>query len=71
MFAIVTFRNEDGSYDEVGMNNRWPISDLKTERGIVRRIESGNRGKTPYRLELFTDSHAEKPFRVLYYSGRY
>jgi hypothetical protein len=34
MKGIVTLRNEDKTYDAVGMNNKTITSDLKTTQGI-------------------------------------
>jgi hypothetical protein len=37
MKGIVTLRNEDKTYDGVGMNNKTITSDLKTTQGIRNR----------------------------------
>ena len=52
MKVIVTRANEDGSFDEVGMNNRMVVSDLKTENGIKNRAAKFAQGKK-HRLEFF------------------
>lgn len=67
MYAIVTLRNSDGSYDQVGMSNRWPISDLKTFRGIRNRVRSSVRfNVVGTRIEYFHDLHTQKPFATQY-----
>ena len=38
MKAIVTIRNQDGSYDEVGMRNRFVTNAYKTQAGLLRGI---------------------------------
>ena len=54
--VIVTRQNSDGTFDEVGMNNRQVLK-LKTERGIVNRLKKFNWTRrnrdTKFRLEWF------------------
>lgn len=67
MKVILTRQNNDGTYDEVGMNNRMLISDLKADRAIDRHARAFGRGRK-VRLEYFTDSnfYADKPFKIRY-----
>lgn len=50
--AIYTLRNDDGSYDEVGMNHRSIIA----ARDLDEAHKIAHRYGVPYRLEVF-DSH--------------
>jgi len=51
MKAIVTLQNQDGTFDTVGMNNRRPINNLKTVRGIVN-VAGRFAGSRPHRIEI-------------------
>lgn len=55
MKVIVTKQNADGSFDEVGMNNRSIFSQFKTKIGAFRRMKQILPPGT-YRLEFFTDN---------------
>jgi hypothetical protein len=69
LFAIVTRKNSDGSFDNVGMNNRFVVRGLKTKRGILKRIPD-NYKQSGCRVELFRQgSLYDKPFEVLYLRG--
>lgn len=57
MRYLVSYENSSGGFDAVGMNNRWPISDLKTVRGVIQRV---NRHATQDRIG--------KRFQVAYIS---
>jgi hypothetical protein len=53
MKLICTRQNSDGSYDNVGMNNRFLTSQYKTTRGFIRYgIPTSYYGNT-LRLEIF------------------
>lgn len=67
MKVILTRQNNDGTYDQVGMDNIMLISDLKADWAIDRRARAFGRGRK-VRLEYFTDYnfYADKPFRVRY-----
>ena len=63
MKVIVTRQNRDGSFDEVGMNNRALYSDLRTVGGVTRRA----RKRWPagaLRLEVFRGSFYGNPSEV-------
>ena len=72
MKAIVTQRREDGSYDEVGTNNRR-IVDGKSLSGMHRRMKHWTwmRPGAPYRMEIFYGDtiHKDKPDKVMYYGS--
>lgn len=36
MKAIVTHQNEDGTFDDVGTNNRFVTKQYKTERNLIK-----------------------------------
>ena len=67
MKIIYTKANKDGSYDEVGMNNRRLTSDYTTTRGFIRYgIPTDFYGNT-LRLEVFYgDSIYQNPDKTLY-----
>jgi hypothetical protein len=53
MLIIYTRQNPDGSYDEVGMNNRGITKDYKTTAGFLRHgLPTSFYGHT-VRLEVF------------------
>lgn len=55
MKAIVTRANPDGSFDEVGMNNRFVTNTYKTKHGLLRYgIPAIFKGKV--RIEIFNGS---------------
>ena len=64
MKVIVTIQNKDGSYDEVGMNNKALISHLKANWAIKRWAKEFSRNK-PHRIEYFSNIYAD-PDRVEY-----
>ena len=76
MYAIATLMNKDGTYDSVGMNNRRPITGLKTQKGIIKRVESMplfkrhySHSKKDYKIEFYTDQHSnEELCHLRYYS---
>jgi len=63
MRAIVTKQNADGSYDEVGMNNRTIIGPYKRYGTINKYARLYANGKM-YRVELYADRIDGKPFDV-------
>ena len=66
MKVIATKQNADGSYDEVGMNNRALISHLTLERNVLKWAREYSRNR-PHRIEFFTDAgFYGNPFKVLY-----
>lgn len=71
MKAIVTIRNEDGSYDEVGMRNRFVTNNYRTRRNLIR---FGVRKVTSkaVRLELYHNHllESEKPNQVIELEAR-
>lgn len=54
MKAIVSRAKPDGTIPEVGMSDRMLVSDLTTERGVIRRAKQYAKGKR-VRIEFFTD----------------
>ena len=52
MKAIVTRKDKDGYYDEVGMNNRTVVGPYKTERGLLR-YGMPSHFKGELRVEIF------------------
>lgn len=64
---IVTRQNDDGSYDEVGMNNRCIISGYKTFRNAFKYgINPFGNGKR-VRVEVYGESVHSKPLGVYTY----
>lgn len=64
MYAIVTKMNDDGTFDNVGMNNRAPVSHLTTENGIMRWAREYARGKT-FRVEFYYTRYSLQPFKTV------
>lgn len=63
--AIVTRQNKDGTYDEVGMNNRIIVKG-KSNSSIRKEAEKYKNGSL-CRVELFYDSKFYKdPFHRFY-----
>lgn len=67
MKAIVTRQNADGTYDNVGMNNRTLFSQYRTKVGLihygVKRFANGKK----CRVELFRDNEIYgDPYEVFY-----
>ena len=66
MRAIITRPNEDGSYNEVGMNNRTVTGQYKTKKGLLRYgIPDHFKGKL--RIELFHLSILGNAYETFYY----
>lgn len=69
MKAIITLQNPDGSYDEVGMNNRRVFGPLRSESTLLARLKSWA-GKKAFRAEIFNgDSIYSTPARTLFVEG--
>ena len=67
MKVIVTRRNSDGTYDEVGMNNRALFSQYRTIAGAMRYAAVPFSKGRRTRIEFFTDSGIYgEPFKTLY-----
>jgi hypothetical protein len=64
MYAIVATMNSDGTFDEVGMNNRAPVSHLKTEKGILNWARKYARGKT-FKVDIYYDCYSNKPLKTI------
>jgi hypothetical protein len=61
---VIVSRAINGKFAEVGTSDRMLISDLKTERGVIRRARQFAQGKS-FRLEYFYSEHLYgNPFRV-------
>ena len=58
---IVTRKNKDGSFDNVGMNNRYLTSEYKTLSGLIRHGISKQWKQTGFRVQDIND-------KVLYQS---
>ena len=58
---IVTRKNKDGSFDNVGMNNRYLTSGYKTLSGLIRYGISEQWKKNGFRVQDIND-------KVLYQS---
>lgn len=70
MKAIISRAREDGSIPEVGMSNRMLVSDLLTERGVIRRAKQYANGKA-FRVEFFTDQNFYgNPYKTLFLPAR-
>jgi hypothetical protein len=68
MQIIVTKQNPNGTYDEVGMNNRALFSQYKTISGAIRYGAKPYANGKPCRVEFFTNVYAD-PFKVIYING--
>ncbi len=67
MKAIITVQNADGTYDEVGMNNRTMVSHLKSERGILKWAKeyANVRKAKNIRLEFFGSNIYKDAFKTI------
>lgn len=66
MKVIVTKQNDDGTYNEVGMNTRMLINWLKADYAILKHARQFANGK-PFRLEYFHDTTLYGvPFKVVH-----
>lgn len=65
MQMIVTKRNPDGSYDEVGMNNRALFSQYRTISGAIRYGAKPYANGRPCRVEFFSNIYGQ-PFKTIY-----
>lgn len=67
MKAIVTRQNPDGSFDEVGMNNRTVFGPYRAQR-TIEKLAAEFAGRRGYRVELYrTDSIYGEPDDVRFY----
>lgn len=70
MKAIVSRQTSYGTIPEVGMSDRMLISDLTTERGVIRRAKQYAQGK-PFRIEFFhSDRFYSDPYKTLFLPAR-
>lgn len=58
MKAIVTRMNEDGTFDKVGMNNRYVTSHYKTVSGLIRYGVPKSWKKAGVRIEVIEPGNA-------------
>ena len=65
MIAIVSRQRSDGSFPDVGTNNRTLWQDLYTISGVIRRARRYAQGKS-FRIEFFHDEkfYTAEPFYV-------
>ena len=72
MKALLTKQNDDGTYDECGMNNQHITSAYRTERGL-RRYGLG-RFKGLVRVKMYNDNdiyrNPDAPFKTFYTMGK-
>lgn len=68
--AIVTLQNPDGSYDEVGMNNRTIIGPYKRLYFVYKQANefAKHRNHKKFRIEIFTQEtmYQERPWITTY-----
>jgi len=65
MRAIITRANPDGSFDEVGMNNRTVTKSYKTRRGLINHGLPAN-FKGRLRIEIFpSDRFYGDPIEIM------
>ena len=64
MRAIITRQNADGSYDGVGMNNRYLTKDYRLQHNLLTFGLSARVGT--YRVEIFHGSIHRDPSKILY-----
>lgn len=70
MKAIISRARADGSIPEVGTSDRMLVSDLTTERGVLRRAMRYANGKR-FRVEFFTDHNFYgNPYKTLFLPAR-
>ena len=67
MKAIITKKNQNGSYDECGMNNRFLTSTYKTVKGLIKYGISKNWRSQGVRIEVFNyNLYQENPDKTIY-----
>lgn len=66
MRAIITKQNDDGTYNDVGMNNRYLSKPYSTERGLIRFAIPKFWTVHKVRLEIFGESIYGIPAKVIY-----
>lgn len=70
MKAIITRPNSDGTYDDVGMNNRTVVGPYKLLNNLIRHGTPQHfKGKGRLRYELFYGDSIlpEKPDKTIYW----
>lgn len=71
IWAVVSRRDDEGRFAEVGMNNRLVVSDLSSIVGIHMRAQAFAAHGQDYRIEFFyPENKYGKPFRVDYRGSR-
>jgi len=67
MKAIVTKQNDDGTFDEVGMGNRFVTASYKTKKNLIR-YNTDRDFKRTIRFEIYHDSINGEltPFDIVY-----
>jgi hypothetical protein len=67
--AIVTAARPDGTFDEVGMNNRTVVGPYRRDFYIWRAARAYGRGR-PFRIEFFRgDRIYGNPYKIEYGKG--
>jgi len=70
MKAIITRQNKDGTFDNVGMNNKMITGEYKTKKNLLRYGIPEHFKKHTCRIELFLDIHDKQPFEIIKYNER-
>lgn len=69
MIAIVTRQNSDGTFDDIGMNNRTVTGHYKTEKNLLKfGIPEHFKKSGKVRVEFFVNSilMENKPFKTMH-----
>lgn len=71
MKIICTRQNEDGSFDNVGTNNRFLTSHYKTIRGFIRYGIPETYRKRNLRIDIFHDHnfYVAPPYKIIYHTA--
>ena len=71
MICILSKQNENGTYPNVGMDNRFLVRDLKTIRGVINRGVKAWKDSR-FKIEVYSDDkfYSEKPQQVFYFPSR-
>ena len=64
---IVTRKNKDGTFDQVGMNNRFLTSNYKTLKGLLKYGISDQWKQTGFKVESFIDVYSD-PLNVYFFN---
>lgn len=72
MKIICTRQNEDGSFDDVGTNNKFLTSHYKTVQGFIRYGIPETYRKRNLRIEIYHDHnfYIAPPCRTIYHVSR-